>query len=86
MARKIVRKSKGGTTKIKTYQEAGEVEFTPHLSESKSIYYTSPNSGVIRTKGFRSEKQAERVIKRREKRGERKARKRGHSAKVAPSD
>ena len=41
--------------------------FEPYLSEDKTIYYTSENSGVIRPKGFRNINHAKRYKKRRDK-------------------
>ena len=41
--------------------------FEPHLSEDKTIYYTSENSGIIRPKGFRNEGHAKRYKNRRDK-------------------
>jgi hypothetical protein len=46
-------------------QEGGE--FEPYLSENKTVYHTGPNSGIMSIDGFRNEKQAERVVKRRAK-------------------
>ncbi len=45
--------------------------FTPYLSDDKTIYHTGPNSGTMRIPGFRNEKQAERVVKRRAKKQKR---------------
>lgn len=60
-------------------QEGGE--FEPYLSEDKTIYHTGPNSGTMRIPGFRNEKQAGRVVKRRakkQKRIDKRAEKRGN--------
>lgn len=46
-------------------QEGGQ--FEPYLSEDKTVYYTGPNSGVFNPRGFKSEKQAERKKKRRDR-------------------
>ena len=46
-------------------QEGGD--FEPYLSEDKTIYYTGPNSGIMRPKGFRNLKQAKRKKKKMDK-------------------
>ena len=46
-------------------QEGGE--FEPYLSENKTIYHTGPNSGIMRSKGFRNLKHAQRRKKKMDK-------------------
>lgn len=62
---------------LREYQNRGEVneEFEPSLSENKTIYYTGPDSGIMRSKGFRNENQAKRVKKRMDRKDARRSRK-----------
>lgn len=63
MARKIVRKSKGGTTKIKTYQKAGKVSVSKTKKNPKTNEYGWVEGSSIKNKKV-SSKRAERMKKR----------------------
>lgn len=63
MARKIVRKSKGGTTKIKTYQKAGKVSVSKTKKNPKTNEYGWVEGSSVKHKKV-SSKRAERMKKR----------------------
>jgi len=63
MARKLVRKSKGGTTKIKSYQEGGKVSVSKTKKNPKTNEYGWVEGSSIKHKKV-SSKRAERMKKR----------------------